>query len=564
MRKASIILGLGLGLIAHAAGSAGAAEKEKIVRVTPGESPFIHCTADDIADQQNVCETGGSPCVNYPNTEIEPFVDANPANHKNLIAVWQQDRWSNGGARGLVAGYTKDGGRTWNESVPPGITVCSGGEYIRASDPWVSISPDGTAYFMSLVTDPDILPAGFGDNGMMVSRSTDGGATWGDPITLVEDTSPQVLNDKNSLTADPIDSSYAYAIWDRLRDFTFPPEDPAAAAASVWALKDGDGLSGADGVELARERVKRLKAASEAAAGANRKGSTEAAPRQLEVFFEGPVYFTRTTDGGQSWEPAREIYDPGPNAQTIANQIVVPPNGNLIDFFTHIFPNGVTRLDLLRSLDKGATFETTPTPVDLILSIGTITPDLQEPVRDAAILFDVAVDPHSGALYAVWQDVRFRGVEEVAFSQSNDNGLTWSKPIRVNKTPADAANPLRQQAFVPSIEIGTKGQLVVTYYDFRNDKAGEAGELTDYWSVSCSSNCAQDASWGNEQRLSSWSFDMLHAPIARGHFLGDYMGLVTTGQFAHPVFSVADNPNRTSIYTRRIRLDGDSEISALP
>ena len=78
---------------------------------------------------------------------------------------------------------------------------------------------------------------------------------------------------------------------------------------------------------------------------------------------------------------------------------MVPPNGNVIDFFTDILPNGALRLALLRSFDKGATWEQRPTIVTTMsFSLtGTITPDLQEPVRDAAILFDVAVDRTSGA-----------------------------------------------------------------------------------------------------------------------------------------------------------------------
>jgi hypothetical protein len=238
MHKASIFLATivalpaALGPLALTTSPADAGEQAKLVQVTPGESPFAGCTADDVAGQLAVCETAGAPCSNYPNTEIEPFVAANPAHRKNLITVWQQDRWSNGGSRGLVAGYSKNGGQTWAKSVPPGVSACTGGEYVRASDPWVSISPSGTAYFMSLAFDPDLTTpagefAGFGDNAMLVSRSTDGGATWGNPVTLIKDTSPQVLNDKNSLTADPTNPSYAYAVWDRLRDFTVPPEEPA-------------------------------------------------------------------------------------------------------------------------------------------------------------------------------------------------------------------------------------------------------------------------------------------------------------------------------------------------
>jgi hypothetical protein len=38
--------------------------------------------------------------TNSLNSEVEPWMDANPTDPDNLIAVWQQDRWSNGGARG--------------------------------------------------------------------------------------------------------------------------------------------------------------------------------------------------------------------------------------------------------------------------------------------------------------------------------------------------------------------------------------------------------------------------------------------------------------------------------
>ena len=55
------------------------------------------------------------------------------------------------------------------------------------------------------------------------------------------------------------------------------------------------------------------------------------------------------------------IYDPGLNIQTIGNQIVVPPSGTVFDFFTEINPpTAATRLGLVRSFDKGRTFEKTP------------------------------------------------------------------------------------------------------------------------------------------------------------------------------------------------------------
>ena len=165
-------------------------------------SPFAGCTAD-----------AGSVGTNYPNTEVEPWLDVNPINPKNLVAVWQQDRWSNGGSRGLVAGVSRNGGKSWRQVVIPGLSACSGSDrYVRASDPWVSFAPNGDLYHLSLSTTGGItFDAGFPDSGMLVSRSTDGGLHWSAPIPLIEDQGPNILNDKQSITADPHDPRFVYA-----------------------------------------------------------------------------------------------------------------------------------------------------------------------------------------------------------------------------------------------------------------------------------------------------------------------------------------------------------------
>src|SRR5215213_3560517 len=105
------------------------------------------------------CGLAGQTGTNYPGTEIEPWVDVNPADSDNLIGAWQQDRWSNGASRGNVVGTSSDGGQTWTtvsqtkNSLCTGGTAANGGGYERASDPWVTISPNGVAYLMSLSVD---------------------------------------------------------------------------------------------------------------------------------------------------------------------------------------------------------------------------------------------------------------------------------------------------------------------------------------------------------------------------------------------------------------------------
>ena len=140
------------------------------------------------------CGLSGQSGKNVRNSEVEPSVDVNPADTTNIIGTWQQDRWSNGASRGNVVGTSLDDGRTWKvikrtkNSLCTGGTLANGGSYERASDPWVTISPNGNAYLMSLSVEQDPNALGdFNPDAMLVSKSTDGGLTWSNPSTLIRD-----------------------------------------------------------------------------------------------------------------------------------------------------------------------------------------------------------------------------------------------------------------------------------------------------------------------------------------------------------------------------------------
>src|ERR671931_1519754 len=55
---------------------------------------------------------------NYPNSEIEPWLAVNPTNPNDVAGFWQQDRWSDGGAHGLVAAVSHNGGSGFAFSEP--------------------------------------------------------------------------------------------------------------------------------------------------------------------------------------------------------------------------------------------------------------------------------------------------------------------------------------------------------------------------------------------------------------------------------------------------------------
>jgi hypothetical protein len=473
-------------LVFMMAGSAAAgAFSVSPLTLASGPSPFADCTIG----------AANASSFNYVNSEVEPWVAINPTDPMNIVGAFQQDRWSDGGAHGLVTAVSHNGGKTWSEtwahfSLCSGGTAANGGGYERTSDPWVSFAPSGDAYQIAIslnVTDAT--------NAVLVSKSSDGGDNWSEPTTLIIDTSPFNFNDKESLTADPTNSNYVYAVWDRSRI----PTD----RANFNALRS--------------------------------------------FAFRGDIMFSRTTNGGATWETARAIFQPKDLEFTIANQIVVQPDGTLVDVFTNFKGSGINApgifVDVIRSTDKGVTWSD-PIVVDHLRTVGVVDPDTGQGVRTGDIIPNIAVDASSGTLYVVWQDSRFSGGahDDIAFSQSTDGGLTWTEAVKINQTTNNAA------AFTASIKVAADGTVGVTYYDFRNNTSA-AGVPTDYWLIHCHGACSDPANW-SEAHVAG-PFDMETAPFSRGFFVGDYEGLTSSGNEFLPFFiqaNTGDTSNRTDAF----------------
>jgi hypothetical protein len=64
--------------------------------------------------------------INFPDSEVEPWVEVNPTNPDNIVGFYQQDRYSNGGSKGDVAAVSMDGGLSWTPTVPPQRVRCTG------------------------------------------------------------------------------------------------------------------------------------------------------------------------------------------------------------------------------------------------------------------------------------------------------------------------------------------------------------------------------------------------------------------------------------------------------
>jgi len=477
------IAALAMAGAAIAAAAPAAAPTRAAVRVS-GPSPFS-------ADCNGPGFPGGAA---YVNAEVEPFVAVNPRNLKNLVAVYQQDRYPDDGANGVLAAVSFDGGRSWQrpglQSQPTfsrcaGGNEANGGDFELASDPWIDFGPDGTAYFAAL---------GFNksnpDTAEFVSVSATGGRSWERPVTVIRENIANVSDERPAVTADPTRAHTAYLVWARHRTA------PAAEA-------------------------------------------------------RGAVYFSRSVDSGRHWSTPRAIYETPAGMQTSANQVVVTPGGTLVNVFNELALDAGSkhprhdRIAAIRSLDGG---ETWSAPATIASSTVAAIADARtgQSIRAGDSFTEIAVDPRAGTstIYVAWADSRFTAgrTQQIVLTRSIDGGHAWSEPVAV--TPGLAA-----PAFVPGIAVNDRGELALTYLGFSAGAPPSRALLADYW-IAVSKDRGE--SWLPARRLAPRPFDLRTAPFNGGFFLGEYQGLAACGSRFVAVAALPNErslDNRTDVYS---------------
>ncbi|MEU7146126.1 sialidase family protein [Nocardia sp. NPDC046473] len=442
------------------------------------------------------CTVGASPgAVAQTGSEAEPWVAVNPRKPGRTIASYQQDRWSAaGGSHGLGTSFSHDGTHFTKSALP--FDACAGGaehrlNYERASDVWVSYGPDGVAYASGLVfnvSDPSTAVA--------AATSSDDGKTWTNIQPIIQDTSAEFGNDKNSVTADPNHPGYAYQVWDRL--------DQTASS------------------------------------------------------LNGPAFISITHDHGRTWTKPEVFVDTSvtANTQTIGNVIVADARtGTLYDFFdsiTYTDPAGTITSDVhfafVKSTDQGRSWSK-PTAIARDTSVAEVDPnaptDAAKALRAGANLVSAALDPKTGKLYATYEGSDFSDgkFDQIEMVTSADGGATWTQPMLMSQVPT-------APAFTPSIVVDHEGNVALTYKDLRNLKPGDTTTVpTAEFLLTFKRG---DEACPGERQISP-VFDWLKAPYATwGHFLGDYEGLAVVGtEKFRPLFAVTTNDpsNPSDVYS---------------
>jgi hypothetical protein len=143
-------------------------------------------------------------------TEVEPDTFASGS---TVMSAFQVGRFFDGGATDIGVSRSTNGGSTWTSTFLPGLTATSGmpgttgGAFERVSDASVAFDARHNTWLVSSI------PLFFNTLGVptiFVSRSTDGGTTWTEPVSIPPPPTSKVDLDKNWTVCDNTTSSRFY------------------------------------------------------------------------------------------------------------------------------------------------------------------------------------------------------------------------------------------------------------------------------------------------------------------------------------------------------------------
>ncbi len=384
-----------------------------------GASPFAECRAD--ADPESRY---------WLDSEVEPWIVVNPNDSKHLAAIWQQDRHLDAGCRGHVSAVSFDGGATWSTSVIPGLTLCSGGNLARASDPWLAFGANGYLYSASLAFTEAAV-----ERFLFVNRSTDGGLTWADPVLV---SAGPGLDDKESMTANPERDCFVYLTWSQL-------SERAVGGRVLFSRTSDCGESWTEPREIdARDPY-----------GFDAQLVVLPSGQLLVFFIEAsledrdlPIYVSRSGDEGENWSrPSVAVYARQASVVTPGQEMPLRTHrpgfdvaldreaGSIHLVWEHVFDldGSTVQVAFASSSDGGATWST-PTRIDR-------TPPNATPTLEQAFLPSVEVsgDGTVGVTYYNFQNDDL--AEEPPASA--DHWFIWCQPRWSDCTePTDWSDPL--------------------------------------------------------------------------------------------------------------------------
>lgn len=423
-----------------------------------------------------------------PDTLVEPDVAVSPIDPRVAVAGAHDGRYPDGGAVGIEVASTQDGGATWRHYPLPKLTKATGGSatWERASDPVVAFGPDGTAYMSTLLFNTGC------DSAVAVSRSTDGGRSFGAPVLAHRSSTCDVSDDKNTIVVDTgVHSPHRGRIYQFWTPFL----------ADIF-------------------------------------GHPQGSPQAL-------VY---SDDHGRTWSQPVAVSRPHANSQN--SQPMIQPDGTLVDAFLDYGPDAADegseaaearKGDLSAIPQSSSASATTRAGADAFKPVfttvkstdggrtwhpgGAITTDLGGPSDFRCCLMSATADAVTGTLYASWNAAN---AKQVRLSSSTD-GVHWSTPVVVNRP---TATMLGINSDVAAYDGTVSVSFGLTNADASHGRFGQ-----QFVATSSDGGRTFSVPTAVGPRI-----NYAYAAFARGIFPGDYIGTAMTKGRLYAVWCVSSKP----------------------
>lgn len=362
-----------------------------------------------------------------------------------------------------------------------------------AGDPVVACTSPNVFYYASLFeTGTAAAPL----SAISVSKSTNGGLSFGDPVVVVSKDADTHFLDKEWMAVDPTDPSRVFVSY---TDFDL----------SRTACGTGPG-----GDPIPRVAIE----------------------------------FSRSLNGGLTWsapividQVCSPVTVPGSFVQ--GSQIAVGPGGGVYVAWERYAADFVSRdIRVRRSPDHGATFapRTIATTVTCVGDCFAMKGGFRNFLDLNALVVDRSTTSTRAYVYIAWQDGRrvrisdlasdsgFYSFSDILVARSTDRGATWSAPVLVNDNPEPLSSGHGTDQYQAGLAVDRNGVLAACFYDRRGDSLN--------WFIDrvCARSTTGGVTWRN-LGIANTRFAPFHATdsLINPVYMGDYDTVASDFTLAH-------------------------------
>jgi PKD repeat protein len=262
--------------------------------------------------------------------------------------------------------------------------------------------------------------------------------------------------------------------------------------------------------------------------------------------FGDPDYaieITRSTNDGLSYSTPVSIsaavnagsHNQGVNIQT-------GPDGEVYVIWAiyDSWPSDETSIGFAKSTNGGASYAPATRIISNIRGIRTSETSKNHRVNSfPSMAVDISGGPNNGNLYIVWANIGAPGINtgpdiDVYMIYSDDEGATWSNPVKVNQDPSGQG----KEHYFPWITCDRlTGELSVVFYDDRNVASTQC-------EVFVASSADGGLTW-EDFKVSDVAFTPAPIPGLASNYMGDYLGISAVGSRVYPTWT--DNRSGTTL-----------------